>query len=238
MEHPELTIVYRRVVDLTHPIRPGIPIWPGDPPVQFETAAGIGSHGYFLRRFSMGEHNGTHLSTPSALVDDGAGPDSIAPEALVVPAVVIDARGPGASDADYSLDPKDVIEWESRHGPVPGGSCVLLLTGWHRYWDEPKRFINLGTDGLMHTPGFGVETVRFLLDERSVSGIGTDTHGVDTGKDVGLEVSRIALQEGAMILECLNNLDQLPATGTTLIVGRLPLVGGSGCPASVLALTP
>ena len=53
------------------------------------------------------------------------------------------------------------------------------------------------------------------------SGIGIDTHGVDAGKDVRLEVSRIALQEGAMILECLNNLDQLPATGTTLIVGAI-----------------
>jgi kynurenine formamidase len=131
-----------------------------------------------------------------------------------------------------------VIEWESRHGPVPGGSCVLLLTGWHTRWDDPERFINLGNDGVMHTPGFGVETVRLLLDERGASGIGIDTHGVDAGKDVRLEVSRIALQEGAMILECLNNLDQLPATGATLIVGRLPLVGGSGCPASVLALAP
>ena len=41
-----------------------------------------------------------------------------------------------------------------------------------------------------------------------------------------------------MILECLNNLERLPATGATLVIGRLPLVGGSGSPASVLALTP
>ena len=48
-------------------------------------------------------------------------------------------------------------------------SITLLLTGWSRYWDEPEQFINLASDGLMHTPGFGNEAARFLMGEpRSV----------------------------------------------------------------------
>ncbi|MDE2785236.1 MAG: cyclase family protein [Chloroflexota bacterium] len=238
MERPERTIAFRRVVDLTHPVKPGIPLWPGDPPVQFETTASIPAEGYFLRRFSMGEHSGTHISMPSALFDQGLGPDSIPPEALIAPAVVIDSRSGASMDPDHALSVEDFAEWERRHGKIAAGSIVLLLTGWGRYWDEPERFINLGADGLMHTPGFSSEAVTFLLEERAATGIGIDTHGVDAGRDTGLEASRAALSRGALVLECLNNLDQLPATGATLVVGRLPLVGGSGSPASVLALAP
>ena len=226
------------MVDLTHPIRPGIPIWPGDPPVEFEATATIPIDGYFLRRFSMGEHSGTHISTPSAFFDQGPGPDTIPPESLVVPAVVIDSRSSVGLDPDHALTVDEISDWERRHGKIATGSITLLLTGWHRRWEDPQRFINLGTDGLMHTPGFAPEAVAFLLDQRRASGIGIDTHGVDPGKDTGLGVSRAALGSGALVLECLNNLDQVPATGATLVIGRLPLVGGSGSPACVLALVP
>ena len=238
MQQPGRTISFRRVVDLTHPIRPGIPAWPGDPPMEFETTATIPRDGYFLRRFSMGEHSGTHISTPSAFFDQGLGPDSIPVEALVAPAVVIDARTGAGGDPDYTLTVDDVGEWERRHGKIASGSLILLLTGWRRYWDEPERFINPRSDCLMHTPGFSPQALTFLLDDRGAAGIGIDTHGVDAGKDTDLEVSRTALGRDAMVLECLNNLDRLPAKGATLVIGRLPLVGGSGSPACVLALVP
>ena len=238
MYQPARTVAFSRVVDLTHPIKPGMPIWPGDPPVEFETAATIQAHGYFLRRFSMGEHSGTHISTASALFDRGSGPDSIAPEALVAPAVVVDSRSSAGVDPDHALTLDDIDEWERRHGKIAAGSIVLLLTGWRRYWDEPERFINLGAEGVMHTPGFTSEVVSFLMERRGAVGIGTDTHGVDAGRDPDLKASRQALSRGALVLECLNNLDQLPAKGTTLVIGRLPLVGGSGSPACVLALVP
>lgn len=206
--------------------------------MQFETTASLSTEGYFLRRFSMGEHSGTHVSTPSALFDQGSGPDSIPPEALVAPAVVIDSRSSANKDPNYVLTADDLAEWEQRHSKIPPGSVALLLTGWGRYWDEPERFINLGADDLMHTPGFTSNAVSFIFDERGAAGIGIDTHGVDAGADTGLDASRAALSRGGLVLECLNNLDRLPVTGATLVIGRLPLVGGSGSPASVLALAP
>ncbi len=207
MEQPKRTIAFRRVVDLTHPIKPGIPIWPGDPPVHFETTASLAAEGYFLRRFSMGEHSGTHIATPSALHDQGSGPDGISPEALITPAVVIDSRSSSGMDPDHVLTVEEIFDWERRHGKIAAGAMVLLLTGWHRYWDDPERFINLGADGLMHTPGFSREAVTFLLEERAAAGIGIDTHGVDPGIDAELRVSRTVAQRDGIALECLNNLD-------------------------------
>ena len=231
-------IPYRRVVDLSHPILPGMPRWPGDPAVEFETVAERDRDGYFLRRLSMGEHTGTHLASPSAYHEGGLDASDVPVDSLVAPAVVIDVAGPARQEPDYVLSASDVAEWERENGLIPAGSLVLLNTGWSLHWEDPQRFINADDAGIMHTPGFGLEAVRFLLEWRDVGGFGIDTHGIDAGMDCELAVSRFALGQSALALECLNNLDQLPATGATIIVGRLRLVGGSGSPASVIALTP
>lgn len=236
-DHQLKSIVYRRVVDLSHTIRPGIPLWPGDPAVEFDAVAEISRHGYLLRRFSMGEHSGTHLSSPAAFYDAAAGPDELPAAGLVLPAIVFDVSDAASENPDYVLTPGDLAQWERRHGPMPPGSLSLLSTGWRRYWDDPERFINADGDGRMHTPGFGLDAARFLLEQRNAAGLGIDTHGIDAGMDAGLSVSRMALARSALVLECLNNLHHLPPAGTTAIVGRLPLAGGSGSPASVLALT-
>ena len=237
-QDPAKLIAYRRVVDLSHPIAPGIPVWPGDPAVAFHDVAQRDRHGYFLRKFSMGEHSGTHLASPSTYYDDGPGPDDVHPQSLVMPAVSIDVSDSASRDPDYTLSASDIAEWERRHGQVPPGSTVLINTGWYRFWDSPERFINADTDGVMHTPGFALEAARFLLEWRHVAGLGIDTHGIDPGTDAELSVSRLALSRSALVIECLNNLGELPPTGATIVVGRLRLIGGSGSPASVLALVP
>ena len=236
--HDQNIITYRRVVDLSHSISPDIPIWPGDPAVEFQVVSDLAEQDYFLRRFSMGEHSGTHLAAPSTYCDDGIDPDGIPAESLVAPAVVIDARAPASLDPDYTLSAGDVADWERTNGPIDPNTLVLLNTGWSRFWGQPARFINTGDDGAMHTPGFSLEAARFLLEWRQVAGLGIDTHGIDAGADTDLSVSRLVLARPALALECLNNLDQLPPTGATVVVGRLRLVGGSGSPAAVLALVP
>jgi kynurenine formamidase len=44
------------------------------------------------------------------------------------------------------------------------------------------------------------------------------------------------LKNNGFVLENLTNLEQLPITGITLIIGILKLTGGSGSPVSVLSL--
>ena len=232
------SITYRRVVDLSHPITSDIPVWPGDPPVAFKTVGQISRAEYFLRQFSMGEHSGTHLASPATFYDDGIDPDGAPAESLVAPAAVIDVRGPASLDPDYTLSASDIADWERANGPIHPNTLVLLNTGWAQFWGQPTRFINTGGDGAMHTPGFSLEAARFLLEWREVAGLGIDTHGIDAGTDTKLSVSRLTLARSALVLECLNNLNQLPPTGATVIVGRLRLVGGSGTPAAVLGLIP
>jgi len=236
--HDPKTISYTRVVSLSQEIHPGIPLWPGDPQVEFEAVARLEDEGYNLRRFAMGEHSGSHMNAPRSFFRDGPSIDTYPAESLVSPASVIDVREQAEADPDYALTLGDLEDWEGRHGLVPAGNVVLLHTGWQRLWGSPRKFLGLDNDGGFHFPGFGISAARHLLMERNVSGLGTDTAGVEPGTDQDFSVNKVVLERRRIVLENLANLDQLPASGATLVIGVLLLSGGTGSPASVLAFVP
>ncbi len=227
-----------KVVDLTQPLSTAIPLWPGDPAFEVEAWASYAADDYFINRISIGEHSGTHWGTPNTFIEGARSADQIKPEELVRPAVVIDIRDKAAEDVDYRLTVDDITAWETDNGTIPAGSVVILFTGWQDKWDDAAAFINADADGVLHWPGFSAEAAEFLVSERSIGGLGTDTHGADPGNDEEFGASFAMYQGDGLILECLGGLDQLPATGATLVIGGLPIVGGSGSPARILAFLP
>lgn len=229
------TIAYRKIVDLTHLIHPNIPIWSGDPATEFATVSQIEKDGYFLRKFSMGEHSGTHMNAPNSFYSGGASIDGYPPQSLVVPAIAIDIRDKSLVNADYTLTIDDVLNWEQQHGFIEPGNIIILYTGWQEKWDNQGAFFNRDDRGICHFPGFGKATTQFLLKERLIAGVATDTHGVDPGQDESFDVNKLVLKEQRIVLENLTSLEQLPAGGITLVIGILRLLGGSGSPVSVLA---
>lgn len=228
---------FQQVISLSHPINPRIPLWPGDPPVEFEEVASLEQDGYFLRRFSMGEHSATHMNAPNSFYANGMGIDGYPAEALVRPAVVIDVRGKTLGNPDYEISPQDIHTWEHQHGLIESGSVVLVYTGWQHLWNDPAAFFGQDTHG-SHFPGIGEATIGFLLEHRQIAGVGIDTHGVDFGQSNTFAVNHAVLAENRIVLECLTHLDRLPATGATLVIGVVALEGGSGSPAAVMAFIP
>ena len=224
-----------KVVSLSHPISPRIPLWPGDPPVEFDDIASLNEDGYFLRRFSMGEHSATHMNAPNSFYADGMGIDGYQPHDLVRPAVVIDVRA--RCTPDYAISAQDIQDWERQHGLIEPGCLVLMYTGWQHRWDDPVAFFGQDPQG-SHFPGIGEAAIEFLLSQRQVAGVGIDTHGVDPGQSTTFATNRAVLAGNGIVLECLTNLNQLPVKGATLVIGVLALEGGSGSPASVMALIP
>ncbi|WP_193194146.1 cyclase family protein [Nostoc sp. MG11] len=232
------SITYSRVIHLSHTIDKDIPQWPGDPPVEFATVAKLQKDGYYLRRFSLGEHSATHINAPNSFHSLGVGIDQYPAQSLVIPAVVIDIRQAAIVNPDYALTIADVLVWEEQYGEIPAGNAVLLYTGWQEKWFDKNAFFSQDAEGIMHFPGFSSDATRFLLNERQISGVGIDTHGVDPGKDNSFITNRLVLEQPRIVLENLTNLDQLPPKGTTLVIGVLRLQNGSGSPAGVLALVP
>lgn len=230
-------IHYSRIVDLSHVITPSIPLWPGDPAVTFEVWASQEQDGYYLRRFSLGEHSATHMNAPNTFYRDAIGIDGYTPESLVRPAAVIDIRHRVQANPDYVICAEDIEHWERVYGRIEAGSVVVFHTGWQALWHAPEQFIQQDAHGL-HFPGVGADATRFLLAERQIAGIGIDTHGVDPGQDTSFASNHLVLAQEGIILECLTCLEQLPPKGSTLAIGVLRLEAGSGSPVSVLAFVP
>ncbi len=226
------------VVDLTHPITPDMPHWPGDPPTTLETWAALPVQGYRLGRLCIGEHSGTHIGTAAHVRRDGITLEQIPPEQLIRPAVVLDWRERAGAKPDALLTPAEIFRWEAENGRVPAGSVFLLCTGWSRWWPDASRYLGLDAAGGLHFPGLSPSTVRFLVEERDIVGLGIDTAGIDGGASQTLEANRILLDNARFHLENLTNLEHLPPKGAWLFIGALPLVGAGGSPARVLAWLP
>ncbi|MCC5637347.1 cyclase family protein [Nostoc sp. CHAB 5844] len=233
-----MQITYSRIIHLSHIIDRNIPLWPGDPSVEFTTVADIPDDGYYLRRFSLGEHSATHINTPNSFYADGAAIHEYPAESLVVSAVVIDICEVVVDNPDYALTIADILAWEEEYGEIESGSVVLLYTEWQRKWSDKNAFFNQDAQGIMHFPGFSSYATQFLLNERQIAGVGIDTHGVDPGQDNSFTTNRLVLAQQGIVLENLTNLDQLPPQGTTLAIAILRLRGGSGSPVGVLAFVP
>ena len=84
-----------------------------------------------------------------------------------------------------------------------------------------------------------MECARWL-SETSIIGVGVETVGTDAGMahsfDPPFPAHAFLLGAGKYGLTQLANLALLPPTGSVLVVAPLPIVGGSGSPARVLAL--
>lgn len=226
------------LVDLSHPLQPAMPIYPGTNVRPFERVqtAFLDQHGVASGRFSMSEHHGTHLDAPCHFVDSPVTITDIPADRLIAEAVVMRIAERAAVDPDHRLDLADLDAWEARHGLVPAGAWVLIDTGWHARWTDPERYLNAGPDGRLHHPACSPEAAERLV-ARGVAGVGIDTLSVDnaTPSPVRSPTHKVLHGAGSTVMENLANLDRLPATGVLLVIGAIPIVDGTGAPARVLA---
>ena len=248
----ELNAGRLRIVDLTQPLSPQTPLlplppqWNNTPAFKIWELSRYDDRGpaWYWNAFETGEHTGTHFDAPvhwvsgKDLSDNTV--DRIPTKKFVGPACVIDVSADAAKDPNYLLTPERIREWEQHHGQIPVGAWVLLRTDWSKRKD-PKDYINVKGNG-PHTPGFAKETSAFLAKERDVLGVGVETVGTDAGQaatfDPPFPNHFLMHGSGKFGLASLANLDQLPPTGAIVIAAPLKIVGGSGSPLRVIAITP
>jgi kynurenine formamidase len=225
------------VVDLTHDLKDGIPIFPGGVGFVLKPMTQL-SDGYYMNSFTCGEHTGTHVDAPAHFGKGLPTVDEIAPTRLLSQGIAIDVQARAASNPDYVLTLPELQAWEKANGRIPARSMVILNTGWHYRWENPDRYLNRDETGAMHFPGFGSDAIRFLIAQRDINGLGTDTASIDPGKAGSLESHKTLLLAGRYQVENLDNLNLLPARGFSVIVAPMKISRGSGAPARVLAIVP
>jgi len=234
-----------RMFDLSHEYGDKTLYWPTSPTAfEKETLAyGDEGTGYFYSAYSVStpEHGGTHIDAPVHFAEDGLSTDELPLEKLVAPAFVIDVAGKAAADRDYRVSAADVDAFEKVHGKIPAGSIVLVRTDWSRYWPDAVAYLGDDTPGdasRLSFPGFGVDAVRMLAEDRQVAMIGIDTASIDYGKSQDFMAHRVGAAQGVANLENLTNLQALPATGSIVMALPMKIEGGSGGPVRVVALVP
>ena len=226
-----------RVIDLTQTLTTEMPVFPGGQPPAVETLGTVEKDGYFIQKLTLGEHTGTHVDAAAHFVSGQTTVEKIPVDWLVRQAAVVDISARVAGDPDAMLEPGDLKAWERRHGRLGQGACVLVRSGWSVRWPDEKLYRNTDARGAMHFPGVSVAASRYLR-ERGVKCLGIDTLSTDPGLSKTFDQHKQFLAGGGFHLENLTNLDALPPAGATIVVGVLPLSGGSGAPARVLALIP
>ncbi|MCY1704994.1 cyclase family protein [Pannonibacter sp. SL95] len=228
---------FSHVIDLTHAIDPDFPTYWGGSGLDIEPVWSVDKDGFALNIWHLWEHTGTHLDAPLHYYADGLSLEAIPAMDLVTPLVVIDISQRADHNNDAEVLPKDILEWEVRNGPLPVGCCVVMRSGWETRIADPLRYRNVDAEGTMHFPGFGLEAARFLLEQRQVTGIGSDTLSLEYGPSRDFPVHLLWLGAGRWGLENLTKLAGLPEAGATLVVGAPKVAGATGGPSRVFALT-
>ncbi|MDF3069371.1 MAG: hypothetical protein K0R38_4972, partial [Polyangiaceae bacterium] len=210
------------VVDLTHPLGPSSPyihVRGATFPFLRAPIATIGERGVYANRWELTEHIGTHVDAPCHFEETAPCLESIPLADLFAEVVVIDVKRRAQANPDTQLEVADLAAWRTKHGPFPARSAVLLSSGWSERWPSQSRFANQDAQGVMRFPGFSRAAVEELAATPQVLGIGTDTFSIDPGSDARFEGHRVLSGARKWALECLANLDRLPAQGSHLFIG-------------------
>jgi kynurenine formamidase len=233
---PAVSRSFTDVIDLTHPLFEGFPTFDGSKWFTIEPVFTYAKEKLNINRWTLMEHTGTHMDAPLHFSADGQSVDLLPITDLVVPLAVIDISQRARDNPDSAVTPDDIKAWEAKNGRLPEGCCVAMNSGWGKLLDSP-RFAGRDSAGKNHTPGFHGETAHMLLTERNVKGLGVDTLSLDLGIQTGpFPVHYSWLPSGRWGVECLANLDNVPARGAHLVLGGPKVKGGTGGPSRVMAL--
>jgi arylformamidase len=192
-------------IDISVPLSPSLPVFPGDPEVKLEALSGA----FAVTRLEFGSHSGTHLDLPGHLGIEGPPGDRVCLAELIGPCRVYDLTG--------HLGP---IDRRALAGlPAGGPERVLLKTANSRLWRQPQ-----------FVPGYQGLTIdgAACLVERKVRLLGMDYLSVEPVQGDGC-VHRRLIEAGVLLLEGLD-LAAVEAGVYELICLPLKLAVADGLP--------
>jgi kynurenine formamidase len=227
---------FRDVHDLTHTFSARTPVFPAFKPIQIKPKFSIAKDGFFANEITFDEHTGTHMDGPVHFVQGAATADKLPAEKFIAPLAVISIESKAAKNADAVVTVDDVLAWEKQHGRLRAGAFVAMYSGWASRIGDPGRFLNKDAKGTMHAPGFSEDAARFLTKERDIVGAGVDTLSLDIAAASKFVAHLVFLGAGKYGVELLANLNIVPASGATIIVGGPKHEGASGGPCRVYAI--
>lgn len=200
------------IIDLTQPIYDGMPVYPGDQETALVQTKHYHQDHYANHLLTVNMHAGTHLDGPMHLVDRTVYMDDLPIDTFIGEGCLIDVEGQAI--VDYKPEYEQLIH---------EGQIVIIHTGYSRYYGKSEYYST-----------HPVLTLEFaeLLVRKQVKMIGLDTPSPDYEP---FAVHKCLLQQGILIIENLNRVEQLLDAEAFDIVA-LPLrIHADSSPARVIA---
>ena len=198
----------RKLWDISQPLSPALPVWPGDAPFASRPRWTHGSGSpVAVATIELSTHSGAHADAP--LHYDPAGPaiDAVALEPYLGPCRVADARGAGEAISEKLVE----AHWS------PGVVRILFRTFErfpHTVW--PSQFTV-----------FSQAAIRWM-SAHGVMLVGIDSPSLDPQTSKSMD-AHLAVPRNMRILEGLV-LDHVPPGDYELIALPLPLAGLDASP--------
>jgi arylformamidase len=203
-------------LDLSAPIGPRLPVWPGDPPLRLRQVGALArGDPSNLTELAMSAHVGTHVDAPLHFIEGAAAVHELPLGALVGRARVL-----------HLDDTPEVQAASLAEAAVRPGERLLLRTrnSQRAWWREPFQ------EGFV---GLSLAAAR-LLAERQVACVGVDYLSVGGFRADGPAIHRTLLAAGVVIIEGLV-LERLAPGPVDLVCLPLRLEGSDGAPARAMA---
>ena len=207
------------IYDVTVPIRSGMPIYEGDPPVKIEAASSLASGDSANVSFlHFGAHTGTHVDAPAHFIEGAAKIDSLSFDILIGRARVIHVAEDRTEIDSEFLSSCDLENVER----------IVFHTRNSGFWESGfrKDFTHL------------LPEAAEMLVNRGVKLVGTDYLSIEKFHSGHHRTHIALLSRGVVIVEGLN-LSDVPAGDYELICLPLKIAEGSGdgAPARVVLRT-
>jgi arylformamidase len=201
-------------VDVSMPLRVGMPAFPNDPKFASEAVRSVArGDPYTVSRLVLASHAGTHVDPPRHFFPDGADVTQLDLEVLNGPCWVATVD-----------DTRALIEAPDVEGVPAGTQRLLFRTRNSPRWARGAAFFE-------DFVGLGPTAAEALL-ARGVRLVGLDALSIESDRTDTYPVHRRLLGEGVVVLEGLV-LDGIASGAYDLACLPLPLVGGDGAPARV-----
>jgi kynurenine formamidase len=244
-----------RPYDLGQPYFPGMPHFPTHPPFLYGLTKRHGDIVYSngtssaADAIALGTHVGTHIDSLSHFSCNGKfyggiavehsygsgmselGVDTIEP--IVRRGVLLDIAGLQGVEVlpeDFEISPDHLSR--ATRADIRQGDVVLLRTGWARYFQDAKRYVNSVVG-----PGPVPEGAQWLTS-RKVFAVGSDTVAFEKTPSPEMAVHKhLLVDSGVYIIEVLN-LEQLALEQIyefTFVAAPMNIRGATGSPVRPLA---
>jgi len=210
-----------KIIDLSHPMKNGMPVYPDDKPPSIQKDLTHDKDGVQVIRLSISTHTGTHLDTPRHFFADGKTTGNIDLKNFFGRAILIDCREFGQHQ---QIPLSHILKFKEK---LKSADFALICTAWDQHWETAIYFD--------HFPVLSRDAAEFLA-RANLKGIGLDFPSIDGIDSTNYPNHNLVLKKGIIIIENLTNLGTLIDETFQFSAFPLKISDGDGSPVRAVAM--